>query len=287
LRRLVIALALATIGLAAPARAALRVVVLDVGEGLSVVLQDGDHGVLIDTGHLGMAGRVVSRIAAYGVDELDLWFLTHLHDDHASGYFRVREAFPATPVLESCHPIETAAADVFPDVTRWVAKALAADPLRRCVRSGTVLRWRETSISVVWPDHPEGRNLNRHSLVLRIRRGGATVLVMGDADSRVERTLVDSGRVRDPVTMLVAGHHGARDTGDESFLAAVRPRLSVVSVDRGNVRGYPAEATLRLLAETSGAVARTDRDGDVCREVGPGPEDLAPCAGAVAEERAP
>lgn len=102
-----------------------RLIVLDVGEGQSILLQRGRHGVLIDTGHAGKARYVLQQLQTYGVSQLDYLVLTHLHPDHASGYFRIREAFPNTPVLVHNYSFTN---EKVPDMSRWVAEALASDP---------------------------------------------------------------------------------------------------------------------------------------------------------------
>jgi len=238
----------------------MRLVVLDVGEGQAVLLQREEHGVLVDTGHAGMARHVLERLAALGVQRLDYLFLTHLHPDHASGYFRIREAFPDTPVVYNFHPLPR---HVRPDMVRWVDEALSQDEQRIKMAAGDVIQWRGAAIEALWPETFTGHNLNRHSLVLQVRYGKHRALLMGDADKPVERQLLQRGRVG-PVELLVVGHHGAADSGDEEFLARTQPRYSAISVNKDNIRGYPAAETLALLRRHSGKVLRTDRDGEVC-----------------------
>lgn len=244
-----------------PAAEPLRLIVLDVAEGQSVLLTRGSRGILIDTGHFGMAGRVVRKLARYGVERLDYLILTHLHPDHASGLFRIREAFPETVVADSGHSERFTAQ---PDPIRWVAEALRGLPegKRRILAGGERLHWQGAEVRVLWPDPIRGEALNRNSLVLEIRFGGRRALIMGDADDAVERTLLERGRIG-PVDILVAGHHGAADTGDPAFLEAVRPAQSVVSVNSGNGRGYPDPRTLERLAKVSGRVTTTAAAGDV------------------------
>ncbi len=250
----------------------LRLIVLDVGEGQAILLRHGAHGVLIDTGHAGQALRVLQALSENDVQKLDKLILTHLHPDHASGYFRLREAFPDTPGLDAQHPLPH---NVSPDMVRWVNEALAADPLRQRLSAGDTLPWGDVHIEVLWPTVFTGDNLNRHSLVLRIRHGDSSVLTMGDADQEVERQLLrQKGTLSADV--LVIGHHGASDAGGTAFLTAVQPAYSVISVNSGNLRGYPDEGTLQRLAIASRQVLRTDEQGDICLRL-PTKGPVEPC----------
>ena len=238
-----------------------RLVTLDVGEGQAILIQRGGQGILIDTGHVGKTRLVLDRLAALGVRQLDYLVLTHLHPDHASGYFRLREAWPNTPVLFNGQPISGL---VQPDVTRWVYEALMTDPLVRVIRAGETIQWHGMQLEVLWPDGFDNRNLNRHSLVIRLDYQDHTVLIMGDADKHVEQTLLNQrDKLPSNVDALVMGHHGASDVGDELFLRRLNPGLAIISVNAGNLRGYPDPALLQRLADLGINLRRTDVDGEI------------------------
>jgi competence protein ComEC len=101
--------------------------------------------------------------------------------------------------------------------------------------------------------------------------GGFTYLNPGDAtteqeEGMLERWPADSLRA----VVLKAGHHGSRTSSGRRWLAAVSPRLAVISAGAGNPHGHPHPKVLRRL-EAAGVdrVWRTDRDGDLCVEVRP------------------
>ncbi len=246
--------------IAAGARAAPSLVVLDVGEGQAVLLCEGHHGVLIDTGHPGMSQHLLQRLSALGVEQLDYLVLTHLHPDHAGGYFRLREQFPDTPLLYSGHPLPS---DIRPDLVRWVNQAISTDRHWRRFLAGDRIHWRGVTLEALWPASFKDTNLNRHSLVLLLHYQGIELLLMGDADKVVERVLLDQGRLPREVDLLVAGHHGAADATDEAFLAMIQPRFVVISVNADNIRGYPAPEVVARLERSGARLLRTDRDGEL------------------------
>ncbi len=204
---------------------------------------------------------MLDRLADLGVLQLDYLILSHLHPDHASGYFRLREAWPDTPVLFNGQPLAGVAQ---PDMTRWVNDALVTDPLSRVIRAGEKIRWRGMQLEVLWPDGFENQNLNRHSLVIRLDYQDQTVLIMGDADNHVEQLLLNRrNKLPSNVDVLVLGHHGARDAGSEPFLRRLDPGLAIISVNANNLRGYPDAAVLQRLDDLGISLRRTDRDGEI------------------------
>ncbi len=257
--------------------ASLRLVALDVGEGQSVLVVDQGHGLLIDTGQAGKTSHVLSRLKAYDVTQLDYLILSHLHPDHAGGYFRVREAFPGTPVLDSCHSINPRLfADQ--DMVRWVNDALETDSHRRCVKGGQTFSWQGHLVQFLWPYKPAGENLNHHSLVVQIvTSNGKKILVMGDVDTSVELELLKTMKEEwqeHGVDVLIAGHHGARDSSDEDFVALIKPHYTLVSVNENNLQGYPSDKTMQILKTHSQFLFRTDQAGEICLELSERP---VPC----------
>jgi len=239
-----------------------RLIALDVGEGQSILLQRGQHGVLIDTGHAGKTRHVLQQLKAYGVTQLDYLVLTHLHPDHASGYFRIREAFPNLPTL--VHNLSFANTSV-PDMVRWVAEALESDPYREQFREGNLLNWQGLVLKPLWPQHSYGDNMNDNSLVIEVILDSHRALIMGDVGSKVEQELLNQNKLSGPYDVLVAGHHGSEGTSSEAFLLKVKPAYSIISTNADNIRGYPAAETLKRLAQHSSTGLFTTYDyGDIC-----------------------
>lgn len=261
--------------------AELRLVVLDVGMGQSVLLVQDGHGLLVDTGLAEYAPHVLARMKAYGVDSLDYLLLSHLHADHAAGYPQIRDAWPETALSGTCyvpaelHPTER-------ESVLEIAALLDKDLLRTCLRAGDSLSWQGHQLQVLWPKLPKQENLNHNSLVLLlVTKQGRSVLIMGDVDKSVERSLegslqsiLQNGRV----DCYIAGHHGAVDSCDPDFLSILHPQVTMVSVGKDNPFGYPSETSMAVLEKYSKAVLRTDEKGEICYELhSEASEALRPC----------
>jgi competence protein ComEC len=256
------------LGTPPPGRGPTRAEVLDVGQGLSVVLSGGDgRFVLVDAGPSG-SGRfdsgdriVVPALAARGCRRLEVLALSHDHDDHAGG---------ARAVLRDIEVGEL-----------WVGEGSERDSLTRSVTADAVargvavrrLRRGDSAVRATFEMqvlHPgivdRRRSLNDRCLALRARTAnGASILLPGDLEAKGERALLTSGA--DPrAGALVAPHHGADGSSTPAFLAQAAPRLVLVSAGRQNRFGHPGPAALARFATASARVLRTDRDGTITLE---------------------
>jgi competence protein ComEC len=119
-------------------------------------------------------------------------------------------------------------------------------------------------VRVLHPPPPESwdSDTNNRSLVLRIDWGLFAVLLTGDAEAPAEAELM-AAHLPVEATILKVGHHGSRHASSAPFLAAVTPRLALVSVGARNPFGHPTPAALARLSEAGAAVYRTDYDGAV------------------------
>jgi competence protein ComEC len=123
-------------------------------------------------------------------------------------------------------------------------------------------------VTITWlaPDSAWTSSLtdpNLASVVALVRVGDVRMLFVGDAERAEEEWLL----ARDPVALraniLKVGHHGSGTSSTERFLAAVRPRLALVSVGAGNSYHLPTPSVMRALAAHGAEVLRTDHLGAI------------------------
>ena len=72
----------------------LNVHFIDVGQGDSILIQDGTHFMLVDAGENDQGDTVVNYLKEQGVTSLDYVIGTHPHSDHIGGLDDVLETFP-------------------------------------------------------------------------------------------------------------------------------------------------------------------------------------------------
>ena len=88
------------------------------------------------------------------------------------------------------------------------------------------------------------------------------MLFTGDAGTAAEQRFV-AQHVDLRCAILKVGHHGSAYGTTPEFLAAVRPKIAIISVGRHNVFGHPAPSTVARLQAFGARVYRTDVNGAV------------------------
>jgi competence protein ComEC len=244
-------------GQAAAPLAGLRVDVLDVGQGDSILLQPADApAILVDGGP--PEDDLVGKLGEVGVRQLGAAVITHDQSDHAAG---VEELFGRVAIGRLIYGRLD---------RRTLAEAQAAGIEPERVAAGQELRSGALRLRVLWPPREllagvaPGADPNQLALVMEARWRDFTMLLTADAEA--ESVPLDSG----PVDVLKVAHHGSEDAGLGSLLDRIHPQLAVISVGDDNPYGHPTENTLATLAEHHVPTLRTDEQGDVVIEVGNG-----------------
>jgi competence protein ComEC len=112
-----------------------------------------------------------------------------------------------------------------------------------------------------WAAHLDDANLA--STVLGARVGTVRFLLTGDAEGPEEAWLLARDSAALSADVLKVGHHGSATSTTPSFLAAVRPRLALVSVGAHNTYGHPDATVMAALAASGASVLRTDLAGTI------------------------
>jgi competence protein ComEC len=232
------------------------VTVLDVGQGLSAVVETATRTLLYDAGpRYGDDANAGLRIAlpylrGRGLTRLDAVVVSHEDDDHVGGAFDVQAELRPWWLLSSLPP-------EYPVVAQ-AARAL------RC-SAGQHWNWDGVRFDVLGPPREAYADArlreNGLSCVVRVSANGRSVLLPGDIEAPQEQSLV--ARYGDGLRseVLIAPHHGSKTSSTAQFLAAVHARQIVVTVGYRNRFQHPhAEVVQRVLA-TGAQVLRTDRQG--------------------------
>ena len=100
--------------------------------------------------------------------------------------------------------------------------------------------------------------------MLRLRYGNRTILLPGDAEKDVERTLLSENSSQElQADVLKVSHHGSKNSTTPDFLAAVRPQMAIISAGEENPYGHPSPVLLERLESAGVRFFRTDLDGSV------------------------
>lgn len=239
----------------APATGALTMTVLDVGQGLAIVLSTHAKTLLYDAGprweDRDMGREVVlPYLAARGVRRLDRVIASHDDLDHVGGLTSVYASLPVTEVL-----------GVPPEPPL---------PTRPC-QAGQVWQWDGVRFRILAPsasataDRPD----NERSCVLEVVVAGRRLLITGDLGAAGERELVREYGAALASTVLLVGHHGSRHSSDPGFLQEVRPKWAIVSAGRFNRYGHPHPLVLERLRTVGAQVEQTASGGAITVRIAP------------------
>ena len=243
------------------------VVACAVGQGDAIVLPAGaGRAVVVDAGP--EPNAVDHCLRRLGVRQVVLLVVSHFHVDHIGG---VAGVFRGRRVAEV---VTTGLAEPAPGRAGVLAAAGSGGAPVSVAPAGW--RWsggpvRLTVLGPVRRISGTGSDPNNNSLVLLVEVAGWRLLLPGDAQVEEQSELLSAlGPDGLRADLLKVAHHGSAYQ-DLGFLAAVHPRLALVSVGVGNPYGHPNLAVLARLRGDGARVLRTDLDGDLAAVVdGPG-----------------
>jgi competence protein ComEC len=197
--------------------------VLDVGQGLAVLVRTREHSLLYDAGprfgDFDTGERIVlPSLRAMNLRRLDLMLLSHADNDHAGGAAAIRAGMPVARVI-SGEP-------------QRLARTLGAEDCE----SGQSWQWNDVTFRLwQWDQAVSG---NQRSCVLQIEAAGERLLLTGDIDVRAERALMQTDF---PLASrwLLAPHHGSRTSSSQAFIDAVGAQHVLITRSRHNAFGHP------------------------------------------------
>lgn len=223
--------------------------VLDVGQGLSVLITRGERGILYDTGDrypggYNMADAVIlPQLDRLGVRVLDALIISHKDRDHAGNRRAILQALPVRRELSS----------------------FQFDRSTELCRRGQGWRWQGLAFRVLWPERP-GAGHNNDGCVLQISDGQHSILLAADIEKEAERRLLALEGEGLASTLLVSPHHGSRTSSTPGFVAAVQPDLVVHSAGYLNQWQFPRPEVVARYARARQWV--TGQDGAILIEAG-------------------
>jgi competence protein ComEC len=233
---------------ALPVAGAFRAAIVDVGQGLSVLVRTRAHALLFDTGarypsgfDLG-AAAVVPSLHALGVTHLDELIISHGDNDHAGGAVSVLAAYPGTPV--------------------WGGEpARGPVPMRQC-HAGSHWQWDGVDFRILRPPAPVTIQGNDAGCVLLVSGGDGRLLLPADTSSKVEPEIARAVGPGPPL-VLVVPHHGSKTSSSRGYLAALHPRFAVASTGYLNGYHHPARSVVARYAELGIPLLNTPTTGAV------------------------
>jgi len=220
--------------------------VLDIGQGLSVIVRNEGETLLYDTGARYPSGfnMVDAEIAPYlvtlGIKKLDHLVISHSDIDHAGGADRIAAHLPIDK--------------------RWAGEPLQSPYVFQPCRQGQHWSLGRLKVEALAPFRLTANN-NNNSCVLRISDATTVLLLTGDIEKKQEKILVAQFGKQLNSDILIAPHHGSRHSSSTAFIEAVDPQWVVFSAGFMNHWGFPADEVVNRYQKQSVKMVNSGQSG--------------------------
>ncbi|RQW82461.1 MAG: DNA internalization-related competence protein ComEC/Rec2, partial [Methylococcus sp.] len=233
-----------------------RLTLLDVGQGLSAVIETRHRTLVFDTGaklsdSFDMGSAVIEPYLRHrGLARIDALVVSHGDDDHIGGARSLLEAFPVGQVVTS------------------VPQRLAGAVTPTACRVGQSWQWDGVRFDLLGPITPSEKD-NDNSCVLRVSGAGGSVLLTGDIEAGAEHELVTMHGEDLKSDVLIVPHHGSRTSSTSGFLDWVQPRLALIPAGHLNRFGFPHPDVVRRYRERGITVMTAGETGAITLDADP------------------
>ncbi|WP_058477049.1 DNA internalization-related competence protein ComEC/Rec2 [Legionella steigerwaltii] len=222
--------------------------ILDVGQGLAVVVRTQGHVLIYDTGDRFFQGNdlgkmvILPYLKSLGIQKIDAVVISHPDKDHRGGLNSLEKGIQIEQLVVNephyyhnhgmrCH-----------DYPQWV--------------------WDGVNFRFL-PITTHFKNKNNNSCILQISTEAGNVLLTGDIEKIAEDYLIKSYGDELASDVLIVPHHGSKTSSSYRFLLEVAPRYAIASLGFDNRFHFPHAKTLTSMKSLNIPFYRTDRCGMV------------------------
>jgi len=223
----------------------LTITFFDCGLGdLALIQTPQNETILIDTGPSEKGMNSFTRSALpylqkNGTKNIDYVLITHAHNDHYGGVFKVFEN------LEVMNLVTT---DEFQNRKIW-NKFTNNIEIEQCsvltVTDTTHIHFEKVKFKIIHPDRSyRDNNINNLSIVVRLDYKDLSVLFTGDLEHEGEEYLLKNYPEFMDCDVLKVGHHGSKTSSSPTFINMVDPQYAIISTAKKNRFNFPHIITL-------------------------------------------
>ncbi len=231
-----------------------QVTVLDVGQGLSLVIERNQRAIVYDTGAsypsgFNLVDAVVMPYLKYqGITKLDKVIISHSDNDHAGGLEKLQELI---------------------NIDEIIANDSKLNGDRFC-QQGDDFYWQQLKFEILSPDNQRGDD-NDDSCVIRISDGSRSVLLTGDISKKVEHVLLNNEKtnLQLDVDILIAPHHGSKTSSSDAFIKQVSPQAVIFSAGFLNRWHMPMKKVVQRYQKNKVNVFNTADNGMIQLDIRP------------------
>ena len=221
---------------------------LDVGQGLSVVIQTQHHNLVFDAGakfsDKSDAGKnvVAPFLHHQGIKNIHKLIISHSDNDHIGGAKHLLNHFQVDSLLSSQQ---------------------TGLPNSQTCLAGQSWQWDGISFTFLNPFPNQIGSKNNLSCVLKVSNESHSVLLSGDIEQQSERQLIDHYPQELKSTILVAPHHGSNTSSSSAFIKAVSAKIVLFPTGYLNRYHFPNKHVVQRYQESGATRYNTATHGAI------------------------
>jgi competence protein ComEC len=238
----------------------MQVIVLDVGQGLSVVIKTATHVMVYDTGKQysqesdAGANIVVPYLRHAGIKAVDALVVSHDDNDHSGGVSSILQQVPVNWIAASY----------------TVPNHMLSEPKQQkqlhCY-AGQTWRWDGVRFEVLSPSAESYQAIdikdNDRSCVIKVSSQYGTLLLTGDIEEPMEETLIKTHRYLLKSDVVIVPHHGSKTSSTAQFVKWVGAKHAVFTVGYLNHFKHPKPLIVSRYLERRSKIYRSDYHGAI------------------------
>ncbi len=235
---------------APPVAGALWFTLLDVGQGLSAVVQTRHHTLVFDTGarfsdDFDAGSAVVAPfLREQGVSHIDRLILSNADNDHAGGAAKLAEEIPVREILSG-----------EPEEVGW-------GHARQCTHL-EAWEWDGVRFRFLYPAAPDQGRGNNASCVLMVENDAGRILLAADIEREAESWLLNHRSDQLAAEIVQVPHHGSLSSSSPDFVSAVSPDYALLPVGYRNRYRFPQPEVVRRWQGAGAVVLDTATSGAI------------------------
>lgn len=202
--------------------------VIDVGQGLAVLVSTEKHHLVYDTGMKFFQGSdmasmaIIPYLETRGLKKIDMLVISHPDLDHRGGLESLEARFP---------------------IDQFVVDKVAFYHRGQPCHHYPAWVWDGISFEFL-PIHAVFRDKNNSSCVLKVSSASAAMLLTGDIERLAEYYLLGTVADKLAADVLLVAHHGSKTSSVPSFIHEVAPKFAVISAGLDNKYHFPHPQTV-------------------------------------------
>ena len=236
----------------------LELTLLDVGQGLAILIQSANQSILFDTGakysekfNIG-THIIVPFLQRKNIQQLDKIIISHGDNDHIGGLAGILSEIEVKKVFSSVA-----------NESNYIHHTF-------CQRERS---WEMDSIyyEFLHPDENEHQGLSKNdsSCVLMIKTPKHKILLTGDIESKSEHLLLEKYANKLKADVMLIPHHGSRTSSNKEFITHVDPDIALVSSGYRNRFGFPKPDVIQRYLDRDIKVINTAKNGAITLRFSP------------------